>query len=63
MTDEMEKIWKEEVVAYSKYYPDTCLKRLRKNFNQDSRCPALIRNGHLPNTNLERCHYTSLLSN
>jgi hypothetical protein len=33
MTDELERSWKEIVVAYSKYYPDIFLVGLRKTTN------------------------------
>lgn len=41
--DELEVIWKDVVVAYSRYSPGSCLEELRektKNLSQDSRCPA-----------------------
>jgi hypothetical protein len=45
MDDELERIWKEAVVARSRYHSGICLVGLRKptiNFNHDSRCPAEI---------------------
>jgi hypothetical protein len=42
MTAEIERIWKEAVVAWSRYYPGICLERLKettKTLSQDSRCP------------------------
>jgi hypothetical protein len=30
MTDELERIWKEVVVAQSRYYPSVCLEELMK---------------------------------
>jgi hypothetical protein len=39
--DELERIWKEAVVAYSKYYPGICLQGLGKttrNLGLDSTC-------------------------
>jgi hypothetical protein len=41
MTDEC--VWKEAVVAQSRYYPGTCPEGLRKrmkHLSQDSRCPG-----------------------
>lgn len=35
--DELGRIWKEAVVAYSKYYPDICLKELRQRSNSSER--------------------------
>jgi hypothetical protein len=43
MTDGLERIWKESVVAYSKQYPIICLEGLRKptrNLIQDNLCPS-----------------------
>jgi hypothetical protein len=53
MNDELERIWKEVVIARSKYYPDIFLKGSRKtmkNFCLDSKYPVEIRSGHLVNT-------------
>jgi hypothetical protein len=30
MSDELERSWKEVLMAYLRYYPDICLKGLRK---------------------------------
>jgi hypothetical protein len=61
--DEMEGIWKEELMASSTYYSVICLEGLRKttkNF-RIAGVEAGIRRQHLPNTNLELYHYISLL--
>jgi hypothetical protein len=42
MTDELEMIWEEMPVVYSRCHPCICLKKLRKikkNLTQDSWCP------------------------
>jgi hypothetical protein len=41
MTDELERICKETIVAYLRYYPRICLeglRKLKKNLGQDMRC-------------------------
>jgi hypothetical protein len=41
MIDELERLWKEIVMAYLRHYPGICLEGLRKktkNLTQDSRC-------------------------
>jgi hypothetical protein len=43
MINELERIWKEAAVVYSRYYPGTCFVGLRKitnNLSQDSRSPG-----------------------
>jgi hypothetical protein len=43
MNDELEIMWKETVVALSRYYPGIFLEGLReitKHFSQDSLCPG-----------------------
>jgi hypothetical protein len=40
--DELKRIWKEVIVASSRYHPCICLEELRKitnNLSRDSRCP------------------------
>jgi hypothetical protein len=57
---ELERIWKETVVAH----PGICLDGLRKNMknpSQDSRVSAEIRTEHIANTSLKRYGYNSLL--
>lgn len=60
--DKLEAIWKEVVVAETRYHAETCLggglNKSTKIFNQISRILAEIRSEHLPNGSLERCHYT-----
>jgi len=46
MTDELERIWKEEAIAKLRYYPSICLKELIKTMND------LIRNSWQPNEEL-----------
>jgi hypothetical protein len=43
MNDELERMWKEAVVAYLKYYPGIRLegpRKTTKNFSQDNWCPS-----------------------
>jgi hypothetical protein len=43
ITDELESIWKEAILAYSRYYPSKFLEGLRKatrNFNEDNIYPS-----------------------
>jgi hypothetical protein len=43
MSDDLERIWKEAAMAYSKYYPGICLDGLRKtteNLSQVTSVPA-----------------------
>jgi hypothetical protein len=50
MNDEMERMWKEVVMAYLKYYPIISLKRLRKSRRTSVRLigvSAEIRTGHV----------------
>jgi hypothetical protein len=54
-------MWKEAVVAISRYYPSIFLEGLEKTtktWSQRSLCPAEIRTEHLRNSKLER--YISL---
>jgi hypothetical protein len=51
MIDEVERITREAVVAYSRYYPRICLDGLRKtteNLSQNSRCPGRSVNARIP---------------
>jgi hypothetical protein len=54
MEDEFYRIWKEAVVAYSRYYPSICLEGMKKaikHLSQGSWYPAEIRTKRLLNTN------------
>jgi hypothetical protein len=62
MNDEMEKIWKEAVMAQLRYYPSICLGRLKKTTLESVRITgtlAGIQTEHHPNTSLEGYHYTN----
>jgi hypothetical protein len=65
MNDEMEKIWKEAVMAQLRYYPTICLGRLKKTAQESVRIAgalAEIQTEHHPNMSLEGYHYTNQLS-
>jgi hypothetical protein len=56
MYDEVESIWKEVVLAYSRYCPRICQERLGKIIKawvRTAGIPAKIRTQHFPNTSLE----------
>jgi hypothetical protein len=58
MTDELERIWREAVMAYSRYYPSICLEGLRETTKTSVRIPGVpaeIQIKPLPNASLE--HY------
>jgi hypothetical protein len=55
----MESIWKEEIMAASRYYSVICLEGLRKT-TKNFRIAGIPRQ-HLPNTNLELYYYINLL--
>jgi hypothetical protein len=60
MSNELESIWKEAVVTYSRYYTGLCLDGLRKPtiyLIQDGRCPDRDSNGHIAHISLQhhRC--------
>jgi hypothetical protein len=56
MNDELEMIWDEVVVAYSRYYLWICLEGRRKSmkYHRIADIMAGIRTEYLRNTNLER---------
>jgi hypothetical protein len=63
--DELERIWKEAVLAYWKHCPGICLegeRRLTKNLTIVG-ILAEIRTEHVPNRSQRRCVYTSLYGN
>jgi hypothetical protein len=64
MIDEIEResIWKEAIVAWLRYYPRIYLERLKKASVRIRLVLAKIRSEHLPNRDLERYRYASLLS-
>lgn len=51
--EELEIIWQEAAVAYSRHYPS----RKNKNLNQDEGCSAEIRNEHLSDKNQKYFRY------
>jgi hypothetical protein len=53
MNNELERIWKEENVTYSRYQVGTCLEVLRKTTFKTVSGPADLRTQHLANTSLE----------
>jgi hypothetical protein len=58
--DDLKMIWKESVVAYSRYYPVICLEDVTNTSKSSLRIsdvPAEIRNEHLQNKSLERSQY------
>jgi hypothetical protein len=60
MINELESIWKEAVVTYSRYYTGLCLDELRKptiNLIQDCRCPDRDSNRHIANMSLGHHRY------
>jgi hypothetical protein len=57
MTEKLERIWKEAVMAEWRYYPGNCFERLRKTTNTSAmiaNVPAGIPAEHLPDKSLER---------
>jgi hypothetical protein len=48
--NELKRIWKEAVMAYSRYYPGICLEtgKNKKSLSQDSRCSARVSNRASP---------------
>jgi hypothetical protein len=63
MNDEMERIWKEAIVAQSKYYPRIFLEGLKKTTKNTVRTAGVAaetRTEHLPNTSLEHYYSTSV---
>jgi hypothetical protein len=62
MTNQLERIWKEVYMAYSRYYPYIFLERPRKNTNKSvmiAGAPTEIRTEYLVNTSLERYRFAS----
>jgi hypothetical protein len=53
MNDELERIWKEVTVTYSRYHAGICLEVLRKTTFKIVGGPADTRTEHLANTSLE----------
>jgi hypothetical protein len=53
MNDELESIWKEVIVTYSRYHAGTFLEVLRKTTFKIVGGPADLRTEHLVNTSLE----------
>lgn len=56
---ELERVMMEAVVAYSRYYAGICLEALRKatkkkTSGKEADIQAEIRNGNLPNTDLDQ---------
>jgi hypothetical protein len=53
--DDLERMWKEAAMVYSKILSRNRLKGLRKftNLSQDTRCPGRSSNGHLSNASQE----------
>jgi hypothetical protein len=48
VNEKLKTIWKEAVVAYSKYHAGICLEELRKTtkyVSQDSQCPQRLEPG------------------
>jgi hypothetical protein len=65
MINEREKIWKEAIVAYSRDYPDICLKVVRKITRTSVRIagvPTGIRIGDIQNTSVKPYLYPNLLT-
>jgi hypothetical protein len=60
MSNELESIWKEVVMAKLRYCPAICLKGGKPV--RISRVQAKIQTKHLPHTSLKHCPYTNLLS-
>lgn len=63
MTDELEIIRKEVVMAQLGHCPGICLEGLRKTtktLSQDTEVPAEIQTEHFLNVHQECCHYASL---
>jgi hypothetical protein len=57
-------MWKEPVLALSRYCPGTCLMELKKttkNFIQSGRCPGRDSKRALPNTSIQLYHWVILL--
>jgi hypothetical protein len=64
MNDELERIWKEAPVAYSRYYPSICLEKLRKTtktLSQNSRSPVRDSNLALSKYMSRALMYTRML--
>jgi hypothetical protein len=63
VSDELERIWKESVVAYLRYYPSIFLERQRKptKILRLAYIPSEIPVEHLANTSLGRCRLANLL--
>jgi hypothetical protein len=61
MKDELERIWEEEVMALSKYYPSICLEGLRKIMENGrlTGVPGEIQTEKFQNMNLKFCQYAS----
>jgi hypothetical protein len=61
---ELERILNETIITLSRYYPDIFLEVLRKTTKISVRItdvPSKIGSEHLPNRNIERYRYASLL--
>jgi hypothetical protein len=55
MNDALERIWKEVVLIYSRYYPGISLERLKKTAEKLIHyCRVSNRNEHFQNSNPER---------
>jgi hypothetical protein len=64
MDDELERVYKEEGIDYSRYYPDICLEGLRKiptKNSQDRWCSGQDSNRASPKSESEHYHYVSYL--
>jgi hypothetical protein len=63
--DELQTAWREDVLAYSRYYPRMFLKGMRKTTNNIRVVGVLaeVQTEYLVNTILKRYRFTNLLSN